>query len=211
MVDQGAIGEFTGMRIFLSTPADYMTAHADHWANKLPGGVIGESGPHIVYMTLAFINRIRDVKVHGQKLSPQFPWSPFEDYRVDLIGDHAVSSVTLTYATNQWAAQVDLWGTNGRISIDLESQSLVRHSRTRLTPKAIGLSALGEARQTASSVLAMGAKVILGRFQNTHDLLVKAFYESVRDGGAPPVPPQEGREAVRVMDMIVEKLQRAKV
>ncbi|MFN2500332.1 MAG: hypothetical protein ABR557_14730, partial [Pyrinomonadaceae bacterium] len=47
------------MRIMLSTPTDYMTSREDHWAHKLPGGVIGESGPHIVYMTLAFINPIR--------------------------------------------------------------------------------------------------------------------------------------------------------
>ena len=55
-VRRGDIGEFKGMRIFRSTPVDYMTAHEDHWANKLPGGPIGETGPHVAYLTQEFIN-----------------------------------------------------------------------------------------------------------------------------------------------------------
>ena len=105
LLKQGAIGEFRGMRIFLSTPVDYITSKPDHWAHKLPGGVIGETGPHIVYMALAFINPIRDVKVQARKQLTQFPWSPYEDYRVELIGDRASCSVTLTYSTNRWAVQ----------------------------------------------------------------------------------------------------------
>jgi hypothetical protein len=42
------------MQVFLSTPTDYITSKSDHWANKLPGGVFGESGPHIIFMTFAF-------------------------------------------------------------------------------------------------------------------------------------------------------------
>ena len=45
-VDAGDIGEFRGMRTFRSTPRNYMTSIRDHWANRLPGGVIGETGPH---------------------------------------------------------------------------------------------------------------------------------------------------------------------
>ena len=55
MVANGVIGRLRGMRIFLSTPTNYMTSRPEHWAHRLPGGVIGETGPHIVYMTLAFI------------------------------------------------------------------------------------------------------------------------------------------------------------
>jgi predicted dehydrogenase len=63
LVADGQIGDFRGMRILLSTPTDYMTSREDHWANKLPGGVIGETGPHVVYMTLAYINPVREVAV----------------------------------------------------------------------------------------------------------------------------------------------------
>ena len=91
------IGEFRGMRIFLSTPTDYITSKADHWANKLAGGVIGETGPHIVYMTLAFIPNIVSVRALGKKMLFEYPWSPFEDYRIDLIGEKAISSIVLSF------------------------------------------------------------------------------------------------------------------
>jgi predicted dehydrogenase len=93
MVESGAIGTFRGMRIFLSTPVDYITSKSDHWAHKLPGGVLGETGPHVVYMTLAFIKQIRKIQIHAQKLLPEFPWSPYEDYRITLAGDYAASSI----------------------------------------------------------------------------------------------------------------------
>ena len=110
IVKQGTIGDFGGMRIFLSTPVDYITSKPDHWAHRLPGGVIGETGPHVIYMALAFINPIQTVRVDARKQLNQFPWSPYEDYRLDLIGENATCSVALTYATNRWAVQLDLWG-----------------------------------------------------------------------------------------------------
>ena len=206
LVSRGAIGEFKGMRILLSTPVDYITSNPDHWAHRLPGGVIGETGPHVVYLTLSFINPICDVRVHAQKLLPQFTWSPFEDYRLELIGEKAVSSVTLTYATPHWAAQVDIWGTEGLLKLDLETQSIVRYTRPSLKPAAIGFSALREATQVVQSTLGTASRILLGDFRNTHDQLVRGFVKSIRDRTAPPVTAQEGREAVRVMNLIVEKL-----
>ena len=111
---RGDIGEFKGMRILRSVPVDYMTANADHWANRLPGGVIGETGPHLVYHTLAFINPIRDVWVHARKLMPEYPWSPFDDYRIELIGEHATSSIVFSCTNHHWAAPIDIWGSKGR-------------------------------------------------------------------------------------------------
>ena len=206
-VKNGEIGRFKGMRIFLSTPVNYITSDANHWAHKLPGGLIGETGPHVIYMTLAFINPICKVRVHAQKLLQEFPWSPFEDYRLELIGEKASCSITLTYATPHWAAQVDLWGREGLLQLDLETQSLVRYDRKSLKPAAIGRSALRQAAQAVRATLSTGARVLLGSFQNTHDHLVRGFVQSIRNGAAPPVTAQEGREAVRVMAMIVETLQ----
>ncbi len=205
-VRQGLIGEFKGMRIFLSTPADYITSKPAHWAHRLPGGVIGETGPHVVYLALALMNTIHDVRIYAQKLLPEFPWSPFEDYRLELIGENAICSVTLTYATQHWAAQVEVWGTEGMLKVDLESQSLVHYRRSGLTRGAIALSALSEAAQIVGSLLKIGAKVLTRRFEDTHGLLIRKYLESLSSGGDPPVTPEEGREAVRVMNLIVEQL-----
>ena len=206
MVRAGAIGDFRGMRIFLSTPMDYITSKPDHWAHKLPGGVIGETGPHVIYMTLAFINPIRAVRVNARKQLAAFPWSPYEDYRLDLIGDDASSSVALTYATNRWAVQLDLWGSEGHIKFDLETQTLIVHGRANLKPVTLGFSAVREAGQMLGGTLGTGLRYVTGKFENTHERLVREFVDSIQNDLPTPVPPEEGREAVRVMDLLVGQL-----
>jgi predicted dehydrogenase len=205
LVKAGAIGTFRGMRIFLSTPTDYITSKAEHWANKLPGGVIGETGPHIIYMTLAFINPIRHVSVNAMKLM-DYPWSPFEDYRIDLVGEKAASSVTLSYTTKQWMARVEILGENATLLVDLEAMSLVKYRRERLKPAPIGLSLLSETGQLLKSLAVSGLRYATGSLRSTHDFIIDGFADSIINGTESPVPAEEGRESVRVLNMIVEKL-----
>ncbi len=202
----GTIGEFRGMRIFLSTPVDYITSKPGHWAHKLPGGVIGETGPHVIYMALAFINPIRAVHVDARKQLIEFPWSPYEDYRLDLIGDQASCSVALTYTTNRWAVQIDLWGSEGHVKFDLETQTVVVHGRTDLKPVTLGLSTVKEAGQMLRGTLSTSLSYVAGKFENTHERLIREFVASLRDGSPVPVQPEEGREAVRVMELLVGQL-----
>jgi predicted dehydrogenase len=202
----GAIGEFRGMRILLSTPADYMTSRADHWAHRLPGGVFGESGPHPTYMALSFINPVRTVKVLGTKVLPEYPWSAFEDYRIDLVGDQGVCTVTLLYTGKHWAAEVEVWGSDGALRADLESQVLTTHRRLDLRATTVARSVLTQIAQMGHTSLSAGIRYAVGQRKSTHDRLLEAFIESIRLGVPAPVTMEEGREAVRVMDAIVKQL-----
>ena len=205
LVRTGAIGEFRGMRIMLSTPTTYMTSREDHWAHKLPGGVIGETGPHIVYMTLAFINPIRRVSVDAIKVL-DFPWSRYDDYRINLIGDKAICSASSIYATDQWANRLEILGDKGTLMLDLEAMYVVNSRRPTLQPVPVGLSVLGESGQIVKHLAAKGLRLASGRYENTHDIIVSRFVDSIRNDTDSPVPLEEGREAVRVLNMIAEKL-----
>lgn len=206
-VERGDIGEFRGMRILLSTPTSYMTSKQDHWAHRLPGGVFGESGPHPTYLALAFINPIDEVNVLARHVLKEYPWSAFEDYRIDLAGEQGVCSVTLLYTSSHWAAEVELWGSDGCLRADLESQALVEYRRRALTASEVGRSALSEAAQTLASSAATGMRYALGKTRNTHDILLERFVQSIRDGSPSPVSMDQGREAVRVMGLITESLE----
>jgi len=206
LVLQGNLGRVIGMRILLSTPAWYMTAVKDHWAHRLPGGVIGETGPHVVYLTLAFIGPIQEVEVSARKLL-EHPWSRFEDYRIDLVGATATCSVTLSYGGSQWGARVDILGTDAFLMLDLESLVLTRYQRPRLKMVPVGFSTVSEALQILGSALSTGGRRLLGRYENTHDRLVRQLLESIALGKPSPVPGEEGRETVRVLGMIVQRLE----
>jgi glycosyltransferase involved in cell wall biosynthesis len=168
--------------------------------------MIGESGPHIVYLTLAFINPILDVQVHAQKVLPQFPWSKFEDYRVELIGEEASCSATLVYTTNEWAGVVEIWGTYGLLRVDLESQTLIRYERPRLAHFDLGWSALREVGQAITSLLSVTGQVLFRRFRSTHEAFFRQLLTSIRTGNRPPVTAEEGREVIRVMSIIADRL-----
>jgi len=210
LIREGQIGEFHGMRILFCTPVDYITSKPDHWANRLPGGVLGETGPHVIYLTLPFINPIREVRIQGHKLLPEFPWSPFEDYRMDLIGDKAVSSVTLSYTTKNWFAPIEIWGSDGVCKLDLETQTLAIIRRRKLESQTLVMSALSESAQALVGVASAGVSILMRRYQSTHETLFRRFLESLQDGAEAPVTAEEGREAVRVMEMLVQQLQKPK-
>jgi predicted dehydrogenase len=205
LVREGRIGEFRGMRILLSTPTDYMTSRSDHWAHKLPGGVFGETGPHAVYMTLAFINPVESVSVQRMKIL-DYPWSRCEDYRIELAGEKAMSSILLSYASNQWMALVDILGSEGCLLVDLQGLSLVKYHRTALTPWGIARSMLSNSLQGIIHTCANAVSVTTGRLKSTHETIVERFLDSILEDRASPVSAEEGREAVRVMNRVVEEL-----
>ena len=207
MVANGVIGSVRGMRIFLSTPTDYMTSRKEHWAHRLPGGVIGETGPHIVYMTLAFIPHIRAVNVDALKVMHNYPWSSFEDYRINLIGDDAISSATVVYTTDQWAAKIEVLGDKGFLTFDLENMSLLHYRRAQLKPAPVGLSLLRESAQLAGALVSNSVRLAMRQVRSTHEMIISQFADSILAGSEPPVSAQEGREAVRVLNMVVEDIE----
>ena len=206
-IARGDIGQLTGMRIFYSTPVTLWTTAPGHFANRLPGGSIGETGPHVVYLAESFIGPIRDVWVRGQKHLPQYPWSPFEDYRLELIGEPAACSVALTYTSKHSAFLLELWGTDGIIKIDMQSKILVNYNRANQLPWGIGLSAASEAAQIASGAVSNGVGYLTGRFRNIHDRLISDFVNRAANGQPPSVTAKDGLQTVRVMNAINQQLQ----
>jgi predicted dehydrogenase len=206
MVENGEIGRFAGMRVIISTPTGYMTSNREHWAHKLPGGAIGETGPHAVYMSLALIKQVHNVSVEAVKLLSQYPWSKYEDYRINLVGNEGISSISINYATNQWMVAVEIAGTTGTLWLDLHGRCVIRTDRSRLTPAAIASSVMGQAVQIGKEAARMLLRLVARRTMGTHDRLIRSLVDSLREGKDPPVTGEEGREAVRVMNMITQQL-----
>ena len=204
IVSRGKWGEFLGMRILLSTPQDYMTSQNGHWAHKLPGGVLGETGPHAVYLSLALLNNITEAHVFAKKQLPEFPWSRFEDFRIDLLADNGISSIALVYSSNQWAAEIEIITSLGILKIDLENSLLLKYNRPALKPFSIGKSMFSLICQTISGIIFNSLQYISGDKPDTHSIIFSKFVESVLNDNTPPITLSEAKEVVRVMEMIVE-------
>ena len=205
LVADGAIGDFVGMRIFLSTPKEDMLALKDHWIHKLPGGMIGETGPHMAYMSLAFLDNIRNVDIYAKNFL-EHPWAPFDEFRIELEGENGISSVALSYTRNCWAANVDIFGTEAALQLDLNRMLLVRHRLKELSYMPIARSSLSTISQMMGGMASNVFGVITGRRKIGTDVVIERFANSVLNNSRPPVTGEEGRETTRVVEMIVERL-----
>lgn len=208
LVLKGEIGAFLGIQVFLSTPTDYMTAKKEHWAHLLPGGVLGETGPHAVYLALEFLKDVREVDVRTKKVLLEYPWSNFEDFRINLVAENGIGTITLIYNSNQWAAEIDIIGTKGRLKVDLESQTVVRYNRLKLSALSLGLSMAETGIQIFSSLFLNSLRHILAKGSDAHAIGIRKFVDSILEDRPSPVSDMDGKEVVRVMKMLVDKLQR---
>ena len=206
-VAEGEIGEVTGMRIFRSTPVEMMLSDPDHWVTRLPGGAIGETGPHVVYTAQAFIGPIVEVAAHGRKMLPRYAWSPYEDYRLELVGEKATASAVVTFTNEHSAAHIDIWGTEGMLRIELQSRVLVNYRRRGRNSAAIGVSALREAASMAASVVGTAARIVSGSYAGPHDLFIRQFFDAVIAGEPSPVTSEDGLKVIEVMEEIARQLE----
>jgi len=209
LVDRGTVGKLTGVRWFRLTPrSEYMTLK-NHWVHKLPGGVLGETGPHAVYTSLVFLRNVKNVYCYAKKFSKD-SWVMYDDYRIGLEGENVNSSIVISHANDCAAAECDLIGTKGIIKLDLQSMLLMLYRRENLKPKSLAFSSLSVGGQIVKNVLLNTFSFVLGSPKLGHDILIEKFVESILNNEPAPVTMEEGRETVRLMEMLADKLDKEK-
>ena len=207
LVAAGAIGDFIGMRIFMSDPRDEMVMRENYWIHKLPGGVIGETGPHPVYKSIAFIGSVKNAGVFAARRL-EHPWAPFDEFRIDLEGERGYSSIVISYSSQRRASTMDIMGTEGALHLDLLSMLLVREGQNRaMSPSSLALAALGNAARTVGGVAGNALRVLTGQGEfYGHNTIIGAFVDSIINGTEPPITAEEGRETTRALEMVVARL-----
>ncbi len=208
LVAGGDIGDFIGMRIFMSDPRDEMIMREDYWIHKLPGGVIDETGPHPVYKSIAFIGNVKNAEVYATSRL-EHPWAPFDEFQIELEGEKGYSSIVISYSSNRRASTIDLLGTEGSLHLDLLSMLLYREGRNRsMAPASLARHALGTACRITGGVIGNAIKVLTGRGEfYGHDTIISQYIDSVLNDSEPPITGEEGRETTRALEMVVAKLQ----
>lgn len=203
---QGAIGDFRGMRILLADPKDEMIMREDYWIHKLPGGLIGETGPHPVYISLAFLGKINNVEVFAKNYLVH-DWARFDEFRIELDADNGMSSIAVSYSGNRYAAEVEIFGSEGALYVDLQSMLCIKHGiKKTLNPLKLVLTSLDTRWQILSGLISNGLKLTAGQFRIGHETVIEQFIDSILNDTQLPVTAEEGRETVRTMEMIVARL-----
>jgi len=214
MVAEGKIGRFLGIRVFLMTSIHDMTEDKEHWAHKLPGGMVGETGPHAVYLSLGFLKKVRNIELQMKKHLPEYPWVIAEDIRFDLIADNGLSSIVLVYGSDQTTAELDIIGTRGLLKVDLQTRILVHHIRphihTRISSGAALKSVVSAVRQTVSSFIGNGIQYVFSKNLDGHFIGINRFLDYLEDKADFPASGEVGQEVERIMEMVVKRIEEIK-
>jgi len=209
MVAEGAIGKVMGMQWCRLTHREEYLAKENHWIHKLPGGIIGETGPHGVYSSLAFLKRITNVEIAAKKIC-KYPWAPFDYFDITLEGDDMISNVIISHGGDNYVADMNIYGTDGILKLDLQSMMLIHYSLRKAKPIPLALSSLRSAKQVICGVISNAGEILFTRdamlHVTGHATEIEQFVDSIQNDKPPPVSGEEGRETIRVMEILVEKL-----
>jgi predicted dehydrogenase len=209
IVSSGAVGEFLGMRISLVTCRNDFAANPDHWVHRLPGGVVGETGPHAVYLSLTFLDQVHDIDVRVIKNVPEYHWSKAEDYRFILAANNGLSSVSLSYASHQTAADIDIICVDEILKVDLQTRLMLKQHRLGLSTRALSQSLLSTIWQLSRGSLVNAVKYRAGRTWDGHYLGVRRFIDHLLNDAFYPATGTDGRRVIRVEEMLVKKVEEA--
>jgi len=203
LVDSGAVGKVVHAHTYYGLAGEgnfYGGAGRSHWAWRLPGGVFTNFLPHLIYLELAFLKRV-DV-VTGVACVDSTEMS------VVVANSDASGTMTISMRAKPYAKFVDIYCTKGLIHADLVRETLTLHPERRL-PRMLSkaMFSLEESVQLASDTTANTLRVMMGRMKNMPELpiLFREFYDCIRHDGTPPVPGEDGRRMVQVLEMVQAK------
>jgi len=175
-----------------------------HWVHQLPLGILSEYAPHLLYLTLNWIGKAQDASAEILEQRGPLP-PPQHVFSVRVVGQHAIGSITMIDQSDYGRFTIALHGLKAVLHLNMMDLTAVPEVEPRLERRVNKMlkSCKVGARMIGANVR-NGLRIVFGRLRPRpgHRALIRAFYEALRTGGPPPVPGQDGREVVRVHDML---------
>jgi predicted dehydrogenase len=202
--DSNALGDITGIIAFQMSN---LKRRLPNWYPMLPGGLFFDESPHMIYSILEFLGK--DVEVL---------WSRAEKWdnnlqplkRVEAFLE-AKSGGPTAYICSAFNSPRDEWvmaifGTKRVAIIDFFRDTIVELDEGgRHTPYEVLMKSLDLIWQITKETGRSGFRFLAKRLYFGHDELIKRFIDSVDKNSEPPVPAEDGKLVVEVIEQILSK------
>ena len=175
------------------------------WYDELPGGLFFDEAPHLLYLMSEFVGELGVATAwRDQRESPN--GGSVERTEAQLVGERGDATLSMTTGAplSEWYVTlicekkiliIDLFRD---ILIDLPTESA--HNRKDV----IGVS-LRTTIQHWAGTISSGLRVLRGKGDYGHGLLISKFIDAVDGAGAPPTTPEDGTRVVKLMESILAK------
>ena len=212
MVANGALGEVVGVEAFqglahldTNNSADGLPSKKG-WVSQLPGGALQNVGPHSIALLLAFVRAPRLISV-VTKRTGLIPGAPFEEVRAIFEGEKALGTLAFSLSPEPYQNFLNLYGSKASLQVNLNNMTLLVFKDRRL-PKLLTKSwfNIDQSFQLLGSTMKTTFQVLTGNmsFYPGMGNLIRGYYASLENGGLPPVSGEQGRNVVRVLELICE-------
>lgn len=202
LLARGAVGRVIGLESYYGFNLEQ--ASERRWVDDLPGGLFQDVAPHPFSVILQFLED--PLELHISTLTtgtfgPQIP----DEFRVLMKGKNAVGTLTVSFAIEPYLNFLNIYGSEAVLHVDLANM-ILSTERLRPLPKALarGLMTIEQGMQLSTGAVRNAFGFVLGRIKPYEGMstLIRAFYDSIEHEHAPPVPGEEGRRIVEVLERI---------
>ncbi|MBA7494790.1 Inositol 2-dehydrogenase/D-chiro-inositol 3-dehydrogenase [subsurface metagenome] len=208
LIHEGRIGEIIGIDVkYVKGMDDDWILNKNHWSHKLPGGIFGEILAHPIYLERAFLGDLNVVEVHIRKLG-NLQWLKSDELRVIVDGRKGIGTITLSLNSPRNEGIIDIYGTNMNLHLNLWTGTIIKQRPTILDSLSLGKDSLNQAFQGISNTLTNATKFLLRKFPNGHQILIPQFVEAVRHDSKTLVTAEDGREVVKVLAEITDRIEK---
>ncbi|MBZ5619355.1 MAG: NAD-dependent epimerase/dehydratase family protein [Acidobacteriia bacterium] len=209
LVWNGALGEITAADFFRSSdypPYAGGPAYPAHFrAGSYP---FQDLGVHGLYLLEAFLGPIRhaDVRYYNSGLGD--PNLVFDEWRALVETDHGTGQMYISWNVRPMQNEIVVHGTRGVMLVDCYLQTISLR-KTYPAPKPVqrilgaGLNSLGMLFKVTANTIRFATKRLLPS-PGIHVSVVK-FHEALRKNEPPPVPAEEGRRIIALLEGVSQR------
>lgn len=214
LVKSGELGQvinvesYYGLNTRIPALRDYPKPNVLPWLYGLPGGVYQDFLPHPLYVLLEYTGACRALSVM-QRSTGVLPQRLPDEIRMLVDGEHALGTVTFSFAAQPHLHFVRIYGTRMMVEVDFNTMSTLVHPVSSL-PKAAQKATynLSDSWQNARGTVTNISRFLTGKLKPYHGMrtLIHQFYDAVSSGGPLPVSKERALRVVETMDAALAQL-----
>lgn len=176
----------------------------DHWVHSLPINFFGEYAPHQIYLLLHLLENLTVINVSKRQLYSTTD-RPIDELNVLFDAENATASLSIFTNTAYGHFTIDIYGVKAILHIDMLNLTMTIQKERNL-PR-IPARMLAVAEQSCQNLYNISlniVKILLGRLKTRmgHRILIRKFYESIHNNITPPITGEQGKEVIRILEMI---------
>jgi predicted dehydrogenase len=208
IVKSGALGEILSATVeYLGTPEDQMVRNERHWCHTIPGGKLGETLPHPIYLLQHFLGNLEVENVLSSKMG-YYPWMKYDELCVTCKSGKRLGRIYISFNAPREGVFISIYGTKAILKLDAITATLNVLPKMSGSWFSRGIDSLRQASQLTMSVIRNATKVMLRQWETGHEAYIRMFAESLIRNTELPVALETAYEVVRVHEMINERIEK---